>query len=216
MRETTVMDEDLRERICFIGNVFGPLFLYEPYSAPTQQLYETLATMNVRAAAEDWPFVPVDVALPLLERMQAALGALSEEDVLWEYRRLFVGPARKAAPPWGSVYLDKDQVIFGMSTLDLRQWMREMGIAKAAEDGDPEDHIGRMLLLMSWLSENKPEALPAFLQDHLLTWAPHFLQLVSRETESDFFAALAQLCEVSLEGLHEELGITVAPVKFYR
>lgn len=216
MQETKTMNDDMRAGICFVGDVFGPLFLYEPYSDAARDLYGTLATMDARTVAQDWPFVSPSVAQPLLERMRAALDASSEDDVLWEYRRLFVGPARKAAPPWGSVYLDKDQVIFGVSTLDLRQWMREVGIAKTAEDGDPEDHIGRMLLLMSWLSENKPEALPAFLQDHLLTWAPHFLQLVSRETESDFFAALAQLCEVSLEGLREELGITVAPVKFYR
>lgn len=216
MQETTPLNDSLRERICFIGDVFGPLFLYEPSSDATRELYETLAAMDVRAAAEDWPFVSLDSAQPLLERIQGALGSSSEEDLLWEYRRLFVGPARKAAPPWGSVYLDKDQVIFGLSTLDLRQWMRENGIAKTTEDGDPEDHIGRMLLLMSWLSENEPEALPAFLQDHLLTWAPHFLQVVSRETEGDFFAALAQLCEASLEGMREELALTVPPVKFYR
>ena len=44
-----------------------------------------------------------------------------DEDLYWEYRRLFVGPQAKVAPPWGSVYLDKDQVIFGASTMEPKR-----------------------------------------------------------------------------------------------
>ena len=67
-----------------------------------------------------------------------------------EYRRLFVGPAPKPAPPWGSVYTDRECVVFGESTLALRAWMRAQGIARLVDDKTPEDHIGLMLVLMAW------------------------------------------------------------------
>lgn len=216
MQKNTPIDAALCERIAFIGNVLGPLFLHEPCSEQVRELYTTLAAMDAQEAAEEWPLVLAETAQPSLERMRTALESETEEDLTWEYRRLFVGPARKAAPPWGSVYLDKDQVIFGISTLDLRRWMRENGIANTAGDNDPEDHIGRMMLLMSWLSENDPAALPSFLQDHLLTWAPRFLCVVEQETDSEFFSALASLSAASLEGVRESLGITAAPAKLYR
>ncbi len=50
------------------------------------------------------------------------------------------------APPWGSVWLDKESVLFGDSTLALRQWMRENGIALEADGNEPEDHFGTVLL----------------------------------------------------------------------
>ncbi len=54
----------------------------------------------------------------------------ADDDLTWEFRRLFVGPGVKPAPPWGSVYTDRDRVVFGASTLELRAWMRERGVAR--------------------------------------------------------------------------------------
>lgn len=210
------LDDGIRESICMIGNVFGALFQFEPYSDGNRDLYALLGDLDAEEAASSWPFASGEEARTALERMQKAIRESASDELLWEYRRLFVGPAPKAAPPWGSVYLDKDQVIFGTSTLDLRGWMRENGIAMQGADREPEDHIGRMLFLMSWLAENRPELLGAFLQEHFLTWAPHFLEVVVRESESDFFQALAQLCAASLQGIEGQLELEVPAVRYYR
>lgn len=61
-------------------------------------------------------------------------------------QRLFIGPWALPAPPRGSVWLDKESVLFGDSTLALRQWMRENGIALEADGNEPEDHFGTVLL----------------------------------------------------------------------
>lgn len=58
---------------------------------------------------------------------------VADDELTWEYRRLFVGPGVKLAPPWGSVYTDRDRVVFGASTLELRAWMREHGVARTAD-----------------------------------------------------------------------------------
>ena len=45
-------------------------------------------------------------------------------------------------------------MLFGDSTLALRQWMRENGIAFEMQQNEPEDHFGTVLLLAAWLAEN--------------------------------------------------------------
>ena len=66
--------------------------------------------------------------------------------------------------------------MFGETTLALRAWMREHGVARATDDKTPEDHIGLMLALMSHLCRTQPESLGDYLCGHLLTWAPHYLE----------------------------------------
>ncbi len=86
-----------------------------------------------------------------------------------------MGPAGAAR---GSVWLDKESVLFGDSTLALRQWMRENGIALEADGNEPEDHFGTVLLLAAWLCETEQDALFAqLLAWHLLPWSGRFLSV---------------------------------------
>ena len=55
---------------------------------------------------------------------EGLVAGADNEELVWEYRRLFVGPGHLPAPPWGSVYTDHECVIFGEATLALRAWMR--------------------------------------------------------------------------------------------
>ena len=148
--------------------------------------------------------------------MQEGLANGVDDDLMWEYRRLFVGPGHKAAPPWGSVYTDREQVIFGLTTLDLRRWMRERGIERRGDANDPEDHIGLMLELMAWIAANRPADLDDYLQNHLLTWAPHFLAYMEKETTHPFYKGLARLACASLEGMRDSRGLDVVEPRFYR
>lgn len=200
----------------FLGETLGPLFLYEPVDGRARALMAELASLDVAEAAAAWPCVDAPVAAEALERIQRGLRDESADDVLWEYRRLFVGPARKAAPPWGSVYTDRECVIFGESTLALRQWMRERGIARPGDGSEPEDHIGLMLLLMAWIDCHAPELLDEYLAEHLLTWAPHFLEEVEEATESGYLGGLAFLTRQSLAGMQRERGLSVELPRFYR
>ena len=210
------MDENTIDAIAFIGNTLGPLFLYEPFSEENAELYKAFSESNVDDLANEWPFVESAQAEPALAQIINGIKEDKDDALIWEYRRLFVGPALKAAAPWGSVYTDKDQVIFGESTLELRKWMRENGVAKLVPEGEPEDHIGLMLLMMSWLAQNKPDALPSFLQDHLLTWARHFLDVVQEATTAPFFTGLASLTKASLQGIGNALELDVTEPRFYR
>lgn len=222
------MEERISDKLQMAGSTLGPLFLHDPLleAQAVGELYRILAQSDPAALAAEWPFVEADQALVPLQAMvsEAAAHCAAEDagdalpdDLTWEYRRLFVGPAHKAAPPWGSVYTDKDQVIFGASTLELREWLRRQGIAIDRGPGDePEDHIGTMLVLLAWLADENPQAVDEYLTDHLLPWAPHFLGYMEEQSEHPFFRALAQLTRLTLEGARDEMGLQVRTPRFYR
>ena len=141
---------------------------------------------------------------------------VADDGLTWEYRRLFIGPGAKPAPPWGSVYTDRECVVFGATTLELRAWMREHGVARAADEKTPEDHIGLMLALMAWLAQNQPADLGEFLSLHFLTWVGHFLDELADAAEHPFYEGLARLTRASLDGVQEALGLEVVAPRFYR
>ena len=146
----------------------------------------------------------------------SADAAVISDEMMWEYRRLFIGPGKKPAPPWGSVYTDHECVVFGESTLALRAWMRAHGIERMSDERTPEDHIGLMLALLSLLAAQRPDLVEVYLQDHLLTWSSHYLEELEQAAEHPFYSSLAHLCRLSLEGMQEELGIEVTYPKYYR
>ena len=174
-----------------------------------------MAALDPAAAAAEWPLVDAEAAEgPLALMAQGAADAA--ENLAHEYRRLFVGPAHKAAPPWGSVYTDRECVMFGESTLELRRWMRERGLVAPEGTRTPEDHIGLLLGLMAQLAQTAPAELDSFMAQHLLTWAHHFLALMAQEAQHSFYQGLAQLTDASLEGIRASRGIQVTYPRFYR
>ena len=210
-------DADFRTRIEFLGETLGLFFLEDPARGNGRLAFEAMHTINPEEAGAAWPFVADDEATRLISQMRDALEeGIDAEGLVWEYRRLFIGPGKKPAPPWGSVYTDRECVVFGESTLALRQWMRETGIRRMVDEKTPEDHIGLTLELLAYLVQNNPEEVEPYLANHLLTWSSHFLEELSVAAEHPFYAALADLTRASLEGLQEELEISVIYPRYYR
>ena len=203
------------EQVAFIGNVLAPFFLQGPLTGCAGPSFAAMAALDSAAAAAEWPFVDAETAEgPLALMAQGA--AEATENLAHEYRRLFVGPAHKAAPPWGSVYTDRECVMFGESTLELRRWMREHGLVAPEGTRTPEDHIGLLLGLMAQLAQTAPAELDNFMAQHLLTWSHHFLVLMAQEAQHPFYQGLAQLTDASLEGIRTSRGIQVTYPRFYR
>lgn len=211
-------DNDIMmDGIAFVGETLAPFYLQDPRTGDAGPAFQAMASLDVAAAAAEWPFGEEAAVRDALGLMVGGLAEGADaDDLVWEYRRLFVGPAVKPAPPWGSVYTDRECVVFGASTLELRRWMREQGIERTTDDRTPEDHIGLMLALMAWIARNRPEALEEYLRSHLLTWSSHFLEELAGAAEHPFYQGLARLTGASLEGVRSELGIEVVYPRFYR
>jgi TorA maturation chaperone TorD len=200
------------EAIAFAGRVLGALFSQDPKEAEAQPVLDQLAALT---SLDDWPFgseVELGEAYGLISEGLAT----SRTELAREYQRLFIGPHAFKAPAWGSVYLDHESVLFGSSTLELRQWMRANGIVINEEKREPEDQIGKMLLLMGWLAEEKPDLLPIFLSEHLMPWVSRYLELLEEDARQPFYKGLAVLTRTTLAGIVAELDVEVTRKKLYR
>ncbi len=125
-----------------------------------------------------------------------------------DYARLFVGPNRLLAPPWESVYLSTEHLIFERQTLEVRQQYQRYGIETQHPNVEPDDHIGLELRFVAHLnglvlfalekddSALQIEALAAlgrFLSEHLLQWSPEFLGQVKTSANTLYYRGVAQL-----------------------
>ena len=195
-----------RDAVALSARTLGALFSYAPNSAENAPL---VAAFQDGSWQQQWPF---PVAAPLA----SGFGASAEETLPEAGQRLFIGPWALPAPPWGSVYTDRECVVFGEATLALRAWMRRIGVARTTDERTPEDHIGLMLALLAYLAEERPELTDEYLRDHLLTWAPHYLEALEEAADHPFYQGLAALTRSTLLGLQEARGLEVVTPRFYR
>ena len=122
-----------------------------------------------------------------------------------DYTRLFIGPYRLLAPPYGSVYMEKNRMVMGDSTMDAKQRYQEAGLNLTLKEAP--DHVAIELEFMHFLIFKEIEALSnddmnrgidllqkqkAFLQIHLGVWVAEFTRSVGDNAETDFYRRLAQ------------------------
>lgn len=130
------------------------------------------------------------------------------EDLRWDYTRLFVGPYKIPAPPWESVYRNKDRLLFQAETLEVRHAYFKYCFMPRKFGHEADDHLGLELDFMYQLTlmarkeieKGASEALreilkdqKAFLQEHLLRWVPEFSRQVLKNCQTDFYRGMAMI-----------------------
>lgn len=208
-------DAETLQAIAFVGETLAPLFLEEPLTGAVDAQLDALAAVDAAEFASEWPFALEGDVACAVALMQEGLAA-PREDLMWEFRRLFVGPGALVAPPWGSTYTDRDGVVFGDSHTHLVEFMRANGIIQRVDKHEPADHFGLMLHLMAWIAANKPDVLREYSAKHLFTWSSHFLQGLQAHSASKFYQGLAVLTRQTLEGIQEVLAVDVVYPRYVR
>ncbi|WP_337015192.1 Tat proofreading chaperone DmsD [Leclercia sp. AS011] len=199
----------MNEGFAFTARVLGALFYFAPDSEQAAPLVTALTQGDWQ---QDWPLPPGQLAL-----LADALRQQADEPLPDAWQRLFIGPWALPAPPWGSVWLDRESVLFGDSTLALRQWMRDNGIVFEMAQNEPEDHFGTLLLLAAWLAENGRNAeRDQLLAWHLLPWSSRFLTVFVDNAGHPFYQTLGQLAQLTLADWQSTLLIPVAEKPLYR
>lgn len=158
------MEQQVITDISLSARIIGAAFYYPP--TEKSDIVELLSSGKWLT---EWPYGSEEEKQRIASLL--AQTTYQDETLAQAYQRLFIGPYALPAPPWGSVYLDHENVLFGDSTLDLREWMLENGIDIALTQNEPEDHFGLMVMMVAWVAETRPEKLTELLAEHLLPWA---------------------------------------------
>jgi TorA maturation chaperone TorD len=123
-----------------------------------------------------------------------------------EYARLFIGPFGLKAPPYGSIYLDNDHTVMGPSTIETIAIYEQEGLARDESFHELPDHIVVELEFLYFLSYRQVEALQKgdpeladtyrhkqkqFINRFSGIWVPLFCDLIKKETDNEFYGALA-------------------------
>lgn len=135
--------------------------------------------------------------------------ALRELEI--EYTRLFVNAYPGIpAPPYGSIYLETDGLVWGDTTVDVLNIYTEAGLRISDDFHDVPDHIAAELEFVWYLLREELKAKEEedserglkmssiqrqFLTGHLLKWAPSFLDKVIENTRSLFYQEVSVLAK---------------------
>ena len=140
------------------------------------------------------------------------------EEAKDEYTRLFIGPVSLVAPPWESVYGQKDAMLFQESTLEVRNTYRQFGLIPEGYPHVADDSLALELHFMALLAQRSLDAFYAgknedlaadlngsadFLKKHLLVWVPQFLERMKGARSSVLYP---QMCLVLDEFLRKDAG----------
>lgn len=196
MNELTLNDVSVTARI------LGAAFYYSPEQVPN--IIELLVSGEWVA---DWHYGSEEQKqLIATEMMQLQR---DDETLIEAYQRLFVGPYSLPSPPWGSVWLDKENVLFGESTLQLREWMQANQIDIHLTQNEPEDHFGLLMMMVAWVVEHKSEKLPELLRKHILPWCFLYLEKMQVQANSPFYVGLSKLAHLTLVSWQKSMNIEV-------
>ncbi len=116
------------------------------------------------------------------------------EDLQVEYTRLFInGVPHVAAPPYGSVYLEK--TIRGKYSEDILEYYHSLGYT-LTENADLPDSLIQQLEFLSFLAEDQNrKAEEEFLARFFLPWFVIFASKVKEEAQHPFYKIIISIID---------------------
>ncbi|MBD1564801.1 TorD/DmsD family molecular chaperone [Vibrio sp. S12_S33] len=175
--------------------VLGALFYYPP---------DRYQQVNLETMLNN-----VSQDIPLLSTALLAIKSEDRNELQLEHDRLFSGIGDMPAPPWGSVYLDKESIVFGESMLEYRQFLRQCGLSLNSDHKEPDDHIGLMLMVLGLLLKDERYSLAKeLLQAHLITWFDFYIKRLTKASYCDAYVTLAESAKKVLSILIDRFQIT--------
>ena len=170
----------------------GRLQLYRLIGAlmlgPDVATIQNLANVSFHASLTgDAPLTVV------LRRLSESAHRLGLTQVQAEYDRLFIGVGTPAVNPYESRY--RTGFLMEKPLVALRQNLAALGLARAAESRELEDHFAALCETMAWLIvKGTPLGQQqAFFETHLAPWYARCLSDIAAMPHTEFYTALSDL-----------------------
>ena len=199
-------------------------FLCQIYlEVPDNKLMEKIFRNNLFF---DWPVAEdqktVSKGLKILQDYSSQWKPEFADALKRDYTRLFIGLEKILAPPYASVYLSEDFLMYEKPVLDVRRFYEKLDLSVNPMNKVPDDHIGFELYCLSFLCRNAANAaeehdnkkfygyqsaLREFLSDFLNTWLDSFLSKVKDKAQTSFYRGVAFLTSGLVESLSDCLEI---------
>jgi len=134
--------------------------------------------------------------------IQQSLEEDSEEDLIADHAQLMIGPFELLAPPYGSVYLEKNRKIMGDTTMEVGQFYFDCGLEVASDYNDPPDHIAVEMEFIYFLlseifnslnedkvenAENYKTKLREFLKRYYFPFSENFAEKIKDNAETNVY-----------------------------
>ncbi len=175
------------------------------YYRPTADKLETLGALETTLKN----ICPEAVEFVMTMRTETDITQLEVD-----YAKLFMGPYKLLAPPYGSVYLEGKREVMGHSTIDALNHYQAAGLAISGRIKEAPDHIAIELEFLYYLIFKELEAIETgtldkakdylerqklFLERHLGAWVTEFSQNVETNALTDFYRNLAKATRIFVE-----------------
>lgn len=133
-----------------------------------------------------------------------------EDGLEYEFNRLFIGPQPPLAPPYASVYLEREPRLMGEATLEIGRFYEALGFGVSIA-GLPADFLALELeawLLLETLAKENPhediERARQYLWNHLHDWLPLFTGRMRECALSPAMKKIADLLDEWLQRAKED------------
>jgi len=167
--------------------------LSECYHAPDKEL---ITLLHGLAQSEGGLYAEIAKHIPHIDEI---------ESLTIDYSKLFVGPFKLLAPPYGSLYLENGRTVMNNSTINAQKRYKKEGLAIALKE--VPDHIVFELEFMYFLIVKETEAIQnsdlmtanhyfnkqkSFLETHLGMWVTEFTEKVKNHAQTAFYQNVAR------------------------
>lgn len=156
---------------------------------------------------------PIGAALAKLAAVAARLSPSDAED---EFNRLFIGLTEGEVRPYGSYY--QTGFLYDKPLADLRWDMEALGIARAEDVPEPEDHIAALCEIMHGLitgAYGAPadlETQRTFFDAHIDGWASRFFKDLESAPAAELYRPVGAIGRIFIDIEREAFGMVEALV----
>ncbi len=193
--------------MAILPRALGSLFFYSPHSEINQSIRPEFLNLVLGQEWQDERAVR-----DCLAQMTTHFDSLERHT----FSVLFEGQGEMSAPPWGSVYQNRENLVMGDSTAAFSCFLDRIGL-EFDVGSQPMDHFAIMLWSLAYLvEENQVEPVRELLELHLLPWAYRYLELLELNAGHVFYSQLAIFARLYLQELERQMALQPATVRLYK